>query len=71
MRASIDESELVSKAQTIEAFAYASPDKNRFIGTQGLDYTMQYIWETLEDLDYYDLSRQWFELEYLGERIKT
>ena len=71
MRASIDEAELVGKAQTIESFAYASPEENRFVGTSGLEDSMQYIWETLDDLDYYDLSRQWFEFDYLGEQIKT
>lgn len=59
------------KAHTIESFAYASPEQNRLVGTPGFMDTMQYIWETLEDLDYYDLSRQWFEFDFNGERIAT
>lgn len=67
----IEEAELVTKAQTIEAFAYASPQKNRLVGTPGLEDTMQYIRETLLDLDYYDLYRQDFELDYGGRKVKT
>lgn len=61
----------MSKAQTIEAFAYASPDKNRFIGTPGFEDTMQYIWDTLDDLNYYNLTRQDFEVNYGGKITKT
>lgn len=61
----------MTKAQTIEAFAYASPDKNRLVGTPGLEDSMQYIWDILDDLDYYDLSRQWFDFDFDGEKIKT
>lgn len=61
----------MTKAHTIEAFAYASPDKNRLVGTPGLEDSMQYIWDILDDLDYYDISRQWFEFDFNGEKIKT
>lgn len=67
----IEEAELVSKAQTIEAFAYASPEKNRFVGTRGLENTMEYILETLDVLDYYDLFREFYEFDLDGVRIKT
>ncbi|KAG6355393.1 hypothetical protein INS49_003355 [Diaporthe citri] len=62
LRDSIEEAELVSKAQTIEAFAYAYPEKNRLPGTPGFEDTMQYIWDILDDLDYYDLSRQRYNI---------
>lgn len=71
LRDSIEEAELMTKAQSIEAFAYASPDKNRLVGTPGLEDSMQYIWDILDDLDYYDLSRQWFDFDFGGEKIKT
>lgn len=62
----------MATAQVIESFAYASPEKNRLIGTPGLEDSMQYIWDTLEELDYYDLSRQWFDCEgFNGMKIKT
>lgn len=71
MRDSIEEAALVTTAQTIEAFAYASPEQNRLVGTPGLEDSMQYIWDTLDDLDYYDLTRQWFEFDFDGVKTKT
>lgn len=59
------------KAETIESFAYTSSQKNRFVGTPGLGNSMHYIWDTLEDLDYYDISRQSFEFDFNGKRIET
>lgn len=61
----------MTKAQTIEAFAYASPARNRFVGTPGFDNSMQYIWDTLADLDYYDLERQWFRTRLDGHMIDS
>ncbi|KAL2289334.1 hypothetical protein FJTKL_02337 [Diaporthe vaccinii] len=40
LRDSIEEAELIAKAETIEAFAYKSPDKNRLVGTPGFEDTM-------------------------------
>ncbi|KAK2601352.1 hypothetical protein N8I77_010807 [Diaporthe amygdali] len=71
LRDLIDEGELASKAETIEAFAYASPEKNRYIGTAGLESSLQYIWDTLDDLDYYDLTRQSFEFTQRGRTFQT
>lgn len=61
----------MTKALTIEAFAYASSEQNRLVGTPGLADSMQYIWDTLADLDYYDLSRQWFLFELNGKKMKS
>lgn len=71
LRDLIDEGELASKAETIQAFAYASPEKNRYIGTAGLESSLQYIWDTLDDLDYYDLTRQSFEFTQRGRTFQT
>ncbi|KAK7699592.1 hypothetical protein SLS64_011546 [Diaporthe eres] len=49
LRDLIEEAELIAKAETIEAIAYASPDKNRLVGTPGFEDTMwNIIAETLE-----------------------
>lgn len=61
----------MTKALTIESFAYASPDRNRLVGTPGLENSMQYIWDTLADLDYYDLSRQRFSFGFNGTRVES
>lgn len=62
-------------ANAVQGFAYASPDKNRFIGTPGLDDTMEMIENQLDGRngwipDFYDLSRDYFEYRYNGEVLK-
>ncbi|KAL1863042.1 hypothetical protein Daus18300_008198 [Diaporthe australafricana] len=64
LRGLIDEAELVVKAETIQAFAYGFPERNRLIGTPALDLSMQLIWDTLDEFDYFDLSRQDFEANW-------
>lgn len=53
---SIEQSKLVDKAKIIQEFAYASPGKNRFLGTPGLQNTTDYIVSTLNDLNYYHVK---------------
>lgn len=60
LRGLIDEAELIAKAETIQSFAYGFPEGNRLIGTPALELSMQWIWDTLDELDYFDLSHQDF-----------
>ncbi|KAI3400713.1 hypothetical protein diail_1922 [Diaporthe ilicicola] len=63
LRDLIDEAELVTKAASIQGLAYATPDRNRLVGTPGLKYSMQYIWDALAELDYYHLFPHCFDFE--------
>jgi hypothetical protein len=48
-------------AQQLEDFAYASEERNRFIGTPGHNDTVYWLKDTLESLDgYYNVSLQNF-----------
>lgn len=68
--------DLFLAAYEIQGFAYETPERNRFIGTPGLDKTMQFIEHWLEggprtfDWDYYDISRDYFEYKYRGKVLK-
>ncbi|CAG8952140.1 hypothetical protein HYFRA_00000878 [Hymenoscyphus fraxineus] len=56
-------SELLKKAQHLEDIAYATPSRNRVIGSEGHDNTVAWIKETIEKYpDYYTVSLQPFEL---------
>lgn len=47
------------KAERFEQFAYDSPDKNRVIGSQGHQSTIDYITETIKKFpDYYTVTQQ-------------
>ncbi|POS69324.1 aminopeptidase Y [Diaporthe helianthi] len=66
---------LMDVAKEIQRFAYESPEKNRFIGTPGLERTMELVEEFLDEaigykLDYYDISRDYFEFKYKGKVLK-
>jgi hypothetical protein len=67
---SIEQSELIAKAEIIQGFAYASFEKNRFVGTPGLQDTMEYIWDILDE-SYYERATMYFPIEYEGKTIWT
>lgn len=52
---------LLEGAQQLEDFAYASEERNRFIGSPGHNDTVYWLKDTLESLDgYYNVSLQNF-----------
>jgi carboxypeptidase Q len=53
-------SELLKKGQILQNFAYATPGRNRVIGSPGHNATINYLVEQLTALDYYDVSVQPF-----------
>ncbi|KAG8161227.1 hypothetical protein KVR01_009491 [Diaporthe batatas] len=71
----VEEEQLLGLAQAIQEFAYESPERNRFIGTPGLDKTMDLIERSLngqfgDEFDYYDVSRDYFKYKHKGEVLK-
>lgn len=53
-------SELLKKGQILQDFAYATEGRNRYIGTPGHNATVNYLVDTLDALDYYDIEVQPF-----------
>ncbi|KAL3417278.1 peptidase family M28 [Phlyctema vagabunda] len=53
-------SELLKKANTLEGFAYATPARNRVIGSPGHAATIKWLVDTVTALDYYDVTTQAF-----------
>ena len=63
LRRVILRSELLAKAKHLEGLAYATPQRNRLIGTPGHEATVAWIKETIEKFpDYYTVSLQPFDL---------
>jgi hypothetical protein len=61
LQADITSNNLLAGAQQLEDFAYASKERNRFIGTPGHNDTVYWLKATLESLDgYYNVSLQNF-----------
>jgi len=61
LKADITRDNLLAGAQQLEDFAYASEERNRFIGSPGHNDTIYWLKETLESLDgYYNVSLQEF-----------
>ncbi|KAL9112651.1 MAG: hypothetical protein Q9187_007747, partial [Circinaria calcarea] len=53
-------SNLLAKANVLQGFADATPEKNRLVGGAGHIATVDYLYDTLAALDYYDVQRQEF-----------
>ncbi|KAH8821348.1 putative leucine aminopeptidase 2 [Xylogone sp. PMI_703] len=53
-------SELLAKAQTLEGFAYSTPQRNRVIGSPGHEATINWVVDSLKALDYYNVTTQLF-----------
>lgn len=60
LRRVIDRSNLLARANTLQGFADATPEKNRLVGGAGHIATVNYLYDTLAALDYYDVQRQEF-----------
>ncbi|KAH7411907.1 hypothetical protein DE146DRAFT_674338 [Phaeosphaeria sp. MPI-PUGE-AT-0046c] len=61
LKADITREGLLAGAQQLEDFAYASEERNRFIGSPGHNDTVYWLKDTLESLDgYYNVSLQNF-----------
>lgn len=59
MRKRIEVKALEEKAHLFERFAYDSPDKNRVIGSEGHQATIDYITNTIKQFPkYYDVYQQ-------------
>jgi hypothetical protein len=59
LRNGIDTEALRVKAHLFERFAYDSPDKNRVIGSEGHQATIDYITNTIKQFpDYYTVYQQ-------------
>ncbi|KAG9233311.1 putative leucine aminopeptidase 2 [Amylocarpus encephaloides] len=56
-------SELLKKAKILEGFAYATPERNRLIGTPGHEATIAYIESIIKSYpSYYTMYKQPFEM---------
>lgn len=65
LQAAIDVENLRVKAQDLEDIAYATPDRNRVIGSEGHNNTVTYLVESIEALgDYWTVYRQPFTALY-------
>ncbi|KAL8420599.1 hypothetical protein RB594_003404 [Gaeumannomyces avenae] len=58
---------LMSKAQILEDHAYSTPQRNRVVGSPGLEASLKYIKDTVTALDYYDVTTQEFTVLGAGE----
>lgn len=62
LRASINLDDLRADAQTLEDFAYSTPERNRVFGSPGHNATVNWLYDELSSLDgYYSVSLQPFE----------
>jgi hypothetical protein len=65
LQSAIDVENLRAKAQDLEDIAYATPDRNRVIGSEGHNNTVTYLVESIEALgDYWTVYRQPFTALY-------
>ena len=60
LQATVNIDDLLAYEQQLEDFAYATPERNRLIGTPGHDNTINYLYDTVSQLGYYDVYRQPF-----------
>lgn len=60
MRRLIQESDLLAKSKALEGFAYATPERNRVFGGPGHNATVNYLYDTVAALGYYDVRFQPF-----------
>jgi carboxypeptidase Q len=62
LRSSIKLKDLLDDAQTLEDFAYDTPERNRVFGSPGHNATVNWLFDELSSLDdYYDVTLQPFE----------
>ncbi|KAH9209276.1 putative leucine aminopeptidase 2 [Leptodontidium sp. 2 PMI_412] len=59
-------SELLAKGRTLQGFAYATAERNRYIGSPGHNATVNWLVDTLTATGYYDVSVQPFDVESSG-----
>jgi hypothetical protein len=73
LKAQIERENLLAGAQQLEDFAYASEERNRFIGSPGHNDTVYWLKDTLESLDgYYNVSlQQFFTVAQLSGSINS
>lgn len=62
LRNLITQEALMAKAQLFEDFAYSTAERNRVVGSPGLDSSLQYVVDTLTALDYYNVTTQNFTI---------
>jgi hypothetical protein len=73
LKAAITRENLLAGSQQLEDFAYASAERNRFIGSPGHNDTVYWLKDTLESLDgYYNVSlQQFFTVAQLSGSINS
>lgn len=62
IRRLIKTSALVANGQKLQDFAYATPGRNRYIGTAGHNSTVNYLVDTLAATKFYDNTVQPFQV---------
>lgn len=71
LRRVLTRSALLGHAEKLESFAHADPQKNRGFGGVGHNLTVDYLFNTLSAIDYYDVWLQKFELLYAAGDAKV
>ncbi|KAH4041341.1 peptide hydrolase [Parastagonospora nodorum] len=73
LKADITKANLLAGAQKVQDIAYATKDRNRFIGTAGHNATVEWLKQELEALDgYYNVTLQtYFEVVQLNGTINA
>ena len=65
LRGTLEQSNLLSRSQTFEGFAYATPERNRVFGGPGHNATVHYLYDQIAGLsDYYTVEYQPFVALY-------
>lgn len=52
----------MAKVQLFEDFAYSTAERNRMVGSPGLESSLQYVLDSLTALDHYDITIQNFSI---------
>lgn len=70
LQAAITQEALLSRSQTLQDIAYASPDRNRVFGSEGHNATTNYLYDTIAALgEYYTVEFQYFVETYSGGNV--
>lgn len=70
LQAAITQEALLSRAQTLQDLAYASPERNRVFGSEGHNATTDYLYDTVAALgDYYTVEFQPFVKTFSGGNV--
>lgn len=70
LQAAITQEALLSRAQTLQDLAYASPERNRVFGSEGHNATTDYLYNTIAALgDYYTVEFQHFVETFFGGNV--